>query len=322
MMFVVILLQITCWSQYGLCALYWTYTSKTRPDLPQILFIALGTSSPIIAGVYKYFGPLGRKNKSENVEVVQRNYEVASVENELGLYKRVTVASPEWAGGLFDCWDDITVLFLSFFCTFCFFGWHMERLGFGNMYVHIITFILLCCAPILVFSITALKIYNDTIRHLVELAGIVLCLLGLLYGGFWRTQMRRRFKLPGNGFFCGFLALSDFIQWLFCWSCSLAQEVRTVNLYDVENDGFCTKESEERSYGVLTPLPRENVAGDVTINLGLNVGAGSHCATEGSIDMEMINGGREVVNEAVGNEMMRPPVRTLMKKEDEVQEMC
>ncbi|KAK8955290.1 hypothetical protein KSP40_PGU005863 [Platanthera guangdongensis] len=324
MMFVVILLQITCLSQYGLCALYWTFTSNTRPDLPQILFIALGTSSPIIAVVYKVFGPLGRNNKSEFGEVLQQNYEVFSVENELNLYnKRVIVASPEWAGGLLDCWDDNTVFFLSFFCTFCLFGWNMERLGFGNMYVHIITFILLCCAPVLVFGITALNIHNDTIRYIVEMAGIVLCLLGLLYGGFWRIQMRRRFKLPGNSFCNGFLALSDFIQWLFCWSCSLAQEVRTVNLYDVEKDGFCARESGDGSEIVLTPLPRENVAGAVIINLGLDLEEGSHCSTEKGVDVEMIHGRREQeVDEVVRNEMMRPPVRALMKEENEVQAKC
>ncbi|KAK8939336.1 hypothetical protein KSP40_PGU002118 [Platanthera guangdongensis] len=318
MMFVVILLQITCWSQYGLCALYWAFTSKTRPDWPQILFIALGTGAPIIAGVYTVFSPLGRKNHPCNDEEFQRNYEACSVENELKLYdKRVIVASPEWAGGPLDCWDDKSVFCLSFFCTFCVFGWNMERLGFGNMYVHIITFILLCSAPVIVFGVAALNIYNDTIRYLVGIAGITLCLLGLLYGGFWRIQMRRRFKLPGNGFCCGFLAPSDFMQWFFCWSCSLAQEVRTGNFYDVENDGFCRKDSKEGSERVLTSLSGENVAGDAIITLRLDSGGGSHHAQEEDVDVEMIICRGEEEVEVVINEMMRPPVQSWMKEEDD-----
>ena len=57
-------------------------------------------------------------------------------------------------------------------CTFCVFGWNMERLGFGNMYVHAFTFILLCVAPLLIFSVTALNVYDDDIRDAVVAVGV------------------------------------------------------------------------------------------------------------------------------------------------------
>lgn len=315
MMFVVFLLQITCISQYGLCTLYWAYTSKTRPDWPQILFIALGTGAPIIAALYTVFSPLGRKTESESDEESQRHN---SEDKELKLYKKsVVVTSPQWVGGLFNCWDDLTVYFLSFFCTFCVFGWNMERLGFGNMYVHIITFILLCSAPLVVFSVTALNINDDTIRYVVGIAGIVLCLCGFLYGGFWRTQMRKRFKLPANPCCFGFLAFADFMHWLFCWSCSLAQEVRTGNFYEVENDRFYRNESEEGSQRVLELLPSENEAGLVIVSI-LESEAGSKCTIEQGIEMDIIIAGKGEGedDEAMRDEMMRPPLQPLIKPEE------
>ncbi|XP_020575348.1 uncharacterized protein LOC110021266 [Phalaenopsis equestris] len=313
-MFVVFLLQITCFSQYGLCALYWAYTSNTRPDWPQILFIALGTGAPIIAALYAVFSPLGRRTESESDEESQRSN---NEENELKLYsKSVEVTSPEWAGGLFYCWNDLTVYCLSFFCTFCIFGWNMERLGFGNMYVHIITFILLCSAPLLVFSVTALNINDEAIRDVVGIIGIVLCLFGFLYGGFWRIQMRKRFKLPGNTCCFGFLACTDFMQWLFCWSCSLAQEVRTGNFYDVQNDSFYRNESEDGSQTVINILPCENGAGLVIMS-NLESEAGNKCGVEQGKEMEMVKTGRGEDGEAVRDEMMRAPLQTLIKMEEE-----
>ncbi|KAH0464808.1 hypothetical protein IEQ34_004911 [Dendrobium chrysotoxum] len=312
MMFVVFLLQITCFSQYGLCALYWAYTSKTRPDWPQILFIALGTGAPIIAALYTVFSPLGRRNVSENDEESQQPN---GDENELKLYnKSVVVTSPNWVGGLFDCCDDVSVCCLSFFCTFCIFGWNMERLGFGNMYVHIITFILLCSAPVLVFSVTALNINDYAIRYVVGIAGIVLCLFGFLYGGFWRIQMRKRFKLPANPCCFGFSAFSDFMKWLFCWSCSLAQEVRTGNFYDVENERFRRNESEEGSQRVLDLLPSDNGA-VLVIMSSLETEAASKCTVEQGNEMDIIKTGRREDDEAMSDEMMRPPLQPLIKPE-------
>ena len=52
--------------------------------------------------------------------------------------QRIIEYAPKWRGGLFDIWDDISISYLSLFCCFCVFGWNMERLGFGNVYVHIV----------------------------------------------------------------------------------------------------------------------------------------------------------------------------------------
>eukprot|EP00262_Sarcandra_glabra_P002011 TRINITY_DN12236_c0_g1_i1.p1 TRINITY_DN12236_c0_g1~~TRINITY_DN12236_c0_g1_i1.p1 ORF type:complete len:309 (-),score=57.40 TRINITY_DN12236_c0_g1_i1:78-875(-) len=167
--------------------------------------------------------------------------------------QRVAESRVEWQGGLFDFWDDIPLAYLSLFCGFCVFGWNMERLGFGNMYVHIATFLLLCMAPFWVFNLAAINIDNEIVREALGITGIVLCVFGLLYGGFWRIQMRKRFNLPANDFCCGNPAVTDCAQWLFCCPCSLSQEVRTGNFYDVEEDRLYRKQMD-----VLSPLPRED----------------------------------------------------------------
>ncbi|EHA8588726.1 Cell number regulator 5 [Cocos nucifera] len=265
MMLVVILLHITCFAQYVLCGLYWGYTRKTRPDWAENLCIGVGIASPVIAGLYTVYSPLGRRyDESETEEESQHQAATTTQPNdtELKIFnRRVVVTSPAWIGGLFDCWDDLTVCYLSFFCTFCVFGWNMERLGFGNMYVHMVTFILLLIAPFWVFNVSALNVDDDTIRYIVAISGIVLCFFGLLYGGFWRIQMRKRFKLPANPFCCGYPSVTDCMQWLFCWSCSLAQEVRTGNFYDIEDDSFYQKVTDEGGRQVLVPLPREGGSG-------------------------------------------------------------
>lgn len=299
--FVVILLHITCISQYALCALYWGFTSKTRPDWAENLFIGVGIAAPVIAFLYTTYSPLGKKYESETDE---ENSEPAVNMVKLGS-KRVVITNPEWIGGLYDIRDDMTVTYLSFFCTVCVFGWNMERLGFGNMYVHIVTFILLLLAPFLVFTVAALNINNEGIKYTVEIIGILLCFLGLLYGGFWRSQMRKKFKLPKSLFCSGNATMGDFMQWLFCWSCSLAQEVRTGNFYDVEDDSFCMKE-EESARPELAPLPREAVVSPV-------------------MEMKKDGGGLDVLPVSVGgssvgkDEALRPPLQPLIDMEVVVQ---
>ena len=59
----------------------------------------------------------------------------------------------------------------------------MERLGFGNMYVHIATFMLFCMAPFWIFILAAVNIEDETVRQALVATGIILCLFGLLYGG-------------------------------------------------------------------------------------------------------------------------------------------
>jgi Cys-rich protein (TIGR01571 family) len=218
--------------------------------------MGVGLAAPIIAGLYMIYGPLGKKYTMPDPQL-ENDLECQVLE----LNQKVILNRPVWIGGLFDFWDDLTVACLSLFCTCCVFGWNMERLGFGNMYVHIFTFLLLCMAPFWVFNVSALMINDEALRYSVGITGILLSFLGLLYGGYWRTQMRKRFRLPSNPFCYGYAGLSDFVRWLFCSSCALAQEVRTGNFYEIEEGELCSRERiEEETDGlksVLAPLERE-----------------------------------------------------------------
>jgi Cys-rich protein (TIGR01571 family) len=136
----------------------------------------------------------------------------------------------------------MSLAYLSMFCSCCVFGWNMSRLGLGNMYVHIATFVLFCLAPFFIFDLAAISVDDEAVRDALGLAGVFLCVLGLLYGGFWRIQMRRRFGLPENRACCGKPDLTDCMQWLCCYSCTLAQEVRTADAYEVVQDTLQDKQ--------------------------------------------------------------------------------
>ncbi|ONK62653.1 uncharacterized protein A4U43_C07F6440 [Asparagus officinalis] len=125
------------------------------------------------------------------------------------------------------------------------------------MYVHIFTFVILCVSPFWIFYISANNVDDDTARLIIAICGAVCCALGLLYGGYWRSEIRKKFKLPANPLCRGYALVTDFAYWLFCWSCSLAQEIRTANFYDIEDDGFYRKVTDEEGRAVLVPLPRE-----------------------------------------------------------------
>ncbi|WOL18002.1 hypothetical protein Cni_G26795 [Canna indica] len=258
---VVVLLHLTCLSQYTSCALYWEYSRRERPEFLDDLFFGVGLAAPVIAALYTVYSPLGRDCNYNSDEESQ-----ASVSEAVGgkkAQKRTAVSEPEWAGGLVDFRDDATVCCLSFFCTCCVFGWNMERLGFGNMYVHIVTFLLLCVAPFWIFNISALNIHDYVVGDVVGVAGVVLCVFGLLYGGYWRIQLRKRFKLPGDSSCCGSASLADYAKWMFCWSCALAQEVRTGNLYDVEDDGLYRKvRDEEEGKQIVNAANSQPCGGD------------------------------------------------------------
>lgn len=163
-----------------------------------------------------------------------------------------------WSGGILDFWDDISIAYLSLFCSFCVFGWNMERLGFGNMYVHIATFILFCMAPFWIFNLAAVNIGNDIVREALSVTGFILCLFGLLYGGFWRIQMRKRYNLPPSKFCCGKPEITDCALWLFCCWCSLAQEVRTGNSYDIAEEKSCIEQRHDDELVPISPLPNED----------------------------------------------------------------
>ncbi|KAK9124661.1 hypothetical protein Sjap_014263 [Stephania japonica] len=273
MMVVVALLHLNCFAQYALCGLNLGYRRSDRPPIGVGICISVAIASPAIAGLYTILSPLGKDYETEVDLEAQDHATVARVEGSsplrrMSFEKRLSFAlrdnqkllesRPEWRGGLFDFWDDISVAYLSLFCSCCVFGWNMERLGFGNMYVHIVTFLLFCMAPFWIFNLAALNIDNEMVRGALSVTGIVLCVFGLLYGGFWRIQMRKRFNLPANNFCCGKPGLTDCAQWLCCCWCSLAQEVRTVDYYDIVEDKFYRKQNNENDQPDLPPLRRED----------------------------------------------------------------
>ncbi|XP_066354147.1 uncharacterized protein [Miscanthus floridulus] len=271
---VLLLLHATCFAQYAYCTLFWAFSSETRPDWAVNFCMGFGLAAPVAAALYMVYGPLGRRivqlpevsTDNDDEAVAVKDAVMANEGAQCSSGSRVAVARPEWAGGLFDLADDPTVAALSLTCAFCVFGWNMERMGMGNMYVHVFTFALLCAAPVLVFAVAALNIHDPTLGYLVGATGALLSVLGLTYGGFWRAQMRRRFGLPADRSMCGGRpAVADYVKWLFCAPCALAQEVRTGNLYDVEDGSlYHVRGSEEDAATEMAPLEREGCVAPLT----------------------------------------------------------
>lgn len=260
MMVVIVLLHINCFAQYALCGLNLGYRRSERPLSGVGVCLLVAIAAPAVAGIYCVLSPLGKDYECDADEEATKQLRRQSLEKKYAFATRdergIVETKPEWKGGLFSLWEDFVVAYLSIFCCFCVFGWNMERLGFGNMYVHIATFLLFCTAPFWIFNLAAANIDNDAVREILGITGIVLCLFGLLYGGFWRIQMRKRFNLPPNNICFGKPNVADCVQWLFCCWCSLAQEVRTGDFYEAVEEGFYSK-NEYESHTPLTPLPRE-----------------------------------------------------------------
>jgi Cys-rich protein (TIGR01571 family) len=277
MMVVVAFLNLNCFAQYALCGLNIGYRRSERPPLGVAVTISFAFGAAAFASVYNIVSPLGKDydadeelreadpeaqlvvTSSEGTKPatsrssVERRYSFLQTEE-----RRFVESRPEWVGGLADFWDSITIAYLSIFCSCCVFGWNVQRLGFGNMYVHIATFLLFCLAPFFIFNLAAVNINNETLREALGLTGIALCFLGLLYGGFWRIQMRKRYNLPGNTFCCRNPDVTDCFQWLCCCSCSLAQEVRTADYYDIAEERSYRGQVTEESQRVMSPLRRED----------------------------------------------------------------
>ncbi|KAK7387488.1 hypothetical protein VNO78_28333 [Psophocarpus tetragonolobus] len=138
------------------------------------------------------------------------------------------------------------------------------------MYVHIATFMLFCMAPFWIFLLASVNIDDENVRQALAAVEIILCFLGLLYGGFWRIQMRKRFNLPSYDFCFGKPSASDCTLWLCCCWCSLAQEARTGNNYDLVEDKFCSKDQPS-----ISPLGREDI---VSNKSGTSFPLGRNCS--------------------------------------------
>ncbi|KAJ7527596.1 hypothetical protein O6H91_16G062300 [Diphasiastrum complanatum] len=251
MMVVVLLLHLNCFSQYALCGLNWGYKRSKRPAIGVAICLSAAIGCAAAAGIYNIVSPLGKDYAEEDasettlaLDKCENGGEVSKTQRLL--QRRVSFAStdgklvenPEWRGGLFDFKDDPGSSLLSTICCFCVFGWNMDRLGFGNRYVHMVTFLLICSAPFFVLNLAAVNIDNDTVRKCLGAAGIVLSIFGLMYGGYWRIKMRETFNLPAKTWCCNEPNMTDCTQWMFCSVCSLCQEVRTAEYYQVKDEKF------------------------------------------------------------------------------------
>lgn len=271
MLVVVLLLNLNCFAQYVMCGLNVGYSRSERPAIGVAVAISIAIGAPAVAGVYSVVSPLGKEydTSDEESQLQQENIDSSQQKVNKSFERRFSFiprdetieTSPKWSGGIFDFWEDISLAYLSLFCSFCVFGWNMEKLGFGNMYVHIATFLLFCLAPFWIFNLAAINIDNETAREALGITGIFLCVFGLLYGGFWRIQMRKRFNLPPSDSCCGRPAVTDCALWLCCCWCTLAQEVRTGNRYDIKEDKFYKKPGDETHEIPISTLQQEEEFG-------------------------------------------------------------
>ncbi|XP_020573779.1 uncharacterized protein LOC110020131 [Phalaenopsis equestris] len=257
---VVLFLHLNCFAQYELCVLNLSYSRSNRPVAGVAIGTVISFSSAAIASLYSILSPIGREYAAETDQESRSQISISSEEtiDPFMLKDRRFVEAPQWIGRLFDFWDDVCLAYLSMFCGCCLFGWNIERLGFGNMYVHTLTFLLFCLAPFFIFNLAAINIDNEAVREGLGIIGVVICVFGLLYGGFWRIKMRKKFNLPSNHLCCGKPDITDCFLWLFCCPCSLAQEVRTADYYDAIEGKFFMKKNIDDDKFELAPLPREN----------------------------------------------------------------
>ncbi|PWA60719.1 PLAC8 family protein [Artemisia annua] len=214
MLIVVLLLNLNCLAQYALCSLNVGYTRSKRPAIGVAITISVAIAAPAIAGVYAILSPLGKDyDVDPDLESqVQDDKVVKSLEKRLS-FSISSESSPKWSG------------------AFVFLGGTWKDSGLET-------------SPFWIFTMAAINIHNETMREALGTTGLFLCLFGLLYGGFWRIQMRKRYNLPPSGSCCGKPAVTDCALWLFCCWCSLAQEVRTGNSYDIVEAKFYKKDRE------------------------------------------------------------------------------
>ncbi|KAK8629607.1 hypothetical protein V6N13_078441 [Hibiscus sabdariffa] len=343
MMVVVVLLHINCFAQYALCSLNWGFKRSKRPPIGVGICVSFAIAAPALAGLYTIISPLGKDYVSEVDEEAQKVIDDgesrrSEQSRRRSFEKRYSFASgdeeriverPHWSGGILDFWNDISLAYLSVFCSCCVFGWNMERLGFGNMYVHIATFLLFCMAPFWIFNLAAVNIDNETVREALGFTGIVLCLFGLCYGGFWRIQMRKRFNLPAYKFCFGNPGAGDCTLWLFCFWCTLAQEVRTGNSYDIIEDKLLRKQINNGNELPMSPLPRESgsfqFSPGPSSSRGYNSSPTTRFATNSSPKMiskeyyspdRQLSTVKEEISVRVKDETMIPPTLPSIQREE------
>ncbi|KAG7033739.1 hypothetical protein SDJN02_03464 [Cucurbita argyrosperma subsp. argyrosperma] len=247
-----VLLHMNCFAQYALSVLNLSHKKPQRSVFGVSICLTVALSTAAAASLYAIFSPLGKEYDHGDDEESPNRIKDGD------LFVSRIVDKPQWRGGLFHFLDDVRTACLSLFCSFCLFGWNMERLGFGNMYVHAATFVIFCTAPLCLFGLAANIVEPLYAKVALSLIGILVSVFGLFYGGYWRIQMRKRFDITKNESCWGKPNAGDCAQWLFCCCCSLAQEVRTADYYELMEDNLGKNRTNGRDkIEILSPLPRE-----------------------------------------------------------------
>lgn len=249
MVVVVTLLHLNCLFQYALAGLNWGYSRARRPVAAVAVTVAGAILCPAVAGLYNSLSPLGRDYGPAALDDLDAAGAAAAppagggkrrlLERSRTFYSRhAPVPDPRWQGALLaGACAQPRVALSAALCCLCVFGGNMQRLGFGNRWVHAATFALFLAAPFLVFALASLNL-NTGIRQYLAITGAVLSLLGLLYGGYWRLKMRHAYGLPKSRWCCGQPKATDLATWFFCPCCALCQEVRTAEAYDIVDRSF------------------------------------------------------------------------------------
>ena len=186
---VVMLLQLNCIAQYCLAGLNWGYRRANRPAIGVAITLLVSFGAAAAAGIYNTLSPLGKDYHPEDEEMSthdellvemeradsgghtssnhprvfklhNKRYKMLEKSKSFTCKEGRPVKDPQWEGGLFSCHEEPTISILTVLCFPCVMGFNYERLGFGNRYVHVVTFLLLVGAPFLVFNLAAINIDN------------------------------------------------------------------------------------------------------------------------------------------------------------------
>ncbi|KAG8068330.1 hypothetical protein GUJ93_ZPchr0005g15401 [Zizania palustris] len=94
----------------------------------------------------------------------------------------------------------------------------------------------------------------------ISLAYLSISAVAVFLGGICRglDLMRKRFNLPASNFCFRNAEATDCFKWLCCCSCSLAQEVRTADYYDIAEDSLGAEHSFD-SFSAVSPFPSSDL---------------------------------------------------------------
>lgn len=174
MLIVLLLLQINCFAQYATCGLNWAYPPSDRPIMLVVPCFLTSLIAGCAAGIYTGVSPLGRGEAGEDEgrdaplpgprflhtppkydRLLDR---ATTTSTSRPRADHLPVENPQWKGGVFSCWDAPALVAATVCCLPCVLGHNLSRLGFGNRYVHAITFTLAFFGPFFVFEFGSLNV--------------------------------------------------------------------------------------------------------------------------------------------------------------------